>query len=262
MSSLSQLGAVAMTKPASVLPARAAAGERPPPQVVPAQRTQLSGEQAADALASAWQQVKGRPPSERTLSLLAAQWAHETGRGASMFNYNFGGIKGRGPSGLSVQQRTTEGWGASRRRIVDRFRAYETAEQGAADYVRLLARRYPDAVGALEEGDATAFVRGLKSRGYFTGNEGAYARSVAALSELAEHKGFAALGAGGPAAPLSRLSSPPIHQPQQLGGGGLQDATDSPPPFVDAFAIADELGRTAMRILVSDAGRDPEDRRG
>ncbi len=102
----------------------------PSPAIVPPVRTRLDGTQAADALRSAWTRVTGQPPSEHTVAILTAQWAHETGNGASMYNYNFGGIKGMGPSGLSVSQRTKEGFGASEHSITDRFAPIERPKRG------------------------------------------------------------------------------------------------------------------------------------
>ncbi len=153
-----------------------------PHQTVQAKRTPLTAAQAQQALARAFTQTTGETPSPRTLAILTAQWAHETGNGASMYNYNFGGIKGRGPSGLSVAQRTREGWGANERQIVDRFRAYVDADQGALDYVQLLQRRFPAALEAARQGNPEGFVRQLKARGYFTGSEQAYARSIGTLA--------------------------------------------------------------------------------
>jgi hypothetical protein len=237
-------------------PPRAEAAERGP-TVVAATRTKLDGEQAAAALSRAYENVTGRPPSEKTLSLLTAQWAHETGRGASMFNFNFGGIKGVGPSGMSTAQRTREGWGETERVIVDKFRAYRTAEEGATDYVRLLAKRYPDAVQAAERGDAAGFVRGLKARGYFTGNEGAYLRSVQSLATVAQERGFTAIGGAGSVLALSaRHVAAARPAPAAPADAGLSEPDAL--QFVDAFAIADELGRAALRILLDDARRDRE----
>jgi hypothetical protein len=234
------------------------------PDTVSPVRTQLSGSEAAEALAAAWTERNGSPPSERTLAILTAQWSHETGRGESMFNYNFGGIKGAGPSGLSVAQRTTEGSGASARRITDNFRAYTSAAEGASDYLALLERRYGGALDAARAGDAEGFVRGLKSRGYFTGDEGAYVESVSRLAAHAEANGFDAIGAGGseplpvlgPAAPrpeagtvganaelLARFSD-------ALIGASLNEA-----PTLDAWRITDAMSRSALRI-----GNDDEQR--
>jgi hypothetical protein len=177
--------------------------------MVRSERTPLSGDQAAGALSQAWRERFGSPPPARTLSILTAQWAHETGRGRSMLNFNFGGIKGTSPEGLSTSYRTREGSGADEVRIVDEFRAYRSAANGASDYVSLLARRYPRAVEAAHAGDAGGFVRALKSGGYFTGDERAYVKSVTALADQALSTGYESLGAASPGV----LASTPGAQP-------------------------------------------------
>lgn len=215
-------------------------------------KTRLSGEQAAQAIENAWTTVKGTPPKPETLAIITAQWAHETGSGASMYNYNFGGIKGSGPSGLSVRLKTSEGWGASERRITDGFRAYETATEGAIDYVKLLTRRYGSAIDAAERGDASGFVRGLKERGYFTGNEQAYARSVTRLAGGALSEGFSRLGEG---APLPTNVAQRVSVPEFLPRVSADYApADS---FVDTSALLDAVNRAALRIATTDR-RDDE----
>jgi len=225
--------------------------------VVAAQHTRLSGSAAAAALERAWAARTGSAPQRETVAVLAAQWAHETGRGASMYNFNFGGIKGSGPSGLSVEQRTREGWGATETTIRDRFRAYRTAEEGAADYLALLEKRFPGAVEAAARGDSQGFARELKARGYFTGNEAAYARSLASLSSLALAQGFDAIGAGGGAPAALDL---PVRPATSSAGAAAALSWEPDTPFVSALAIADELSRSAMRIL-GDERSDTDERR-
>lgn len=226
------------------------------PRLVAAVRTRLDASQASTALRAAYRNVVGEEPSEETVKILTAQWAHETGNGASMFNYNFGGIKGAGPGGLSVSQRTREGWGDTERSIVDNFRAYRSAEEGATDYVSLLARRFPDALESARGADPEGFVRGLKARGYFTGNEAAYTRSIVALSGVPLPEGagdappvldapYRVGGIRGPTPPMS--ASVDI---SQVGFG---------PPIVDALAMADEISRAALRIArASERERETE----
>jgi len=151
-------------------------------RAVGAQRTRLTPDQASGAIRDALNRVTGEAPNEQTVALFTAQWAHETAHGTSMYNFNFGGIKGAGPTGLTVEQKTREGSGQTERRVTDHFRAYESAQDGATDYVKLLVQRYPEAVSAAQRGDSSGFVRGLKQRGYFTGDEGAYERSVRSIS--------------------------------------------------------------------------------
>ena len=55
----------------------------PSPGLVPVVRTQLSAGQAQEALRAAWEKVTGEAPSDKTLALITAQWAHETGNGAA-----------------------------------------------------------------------------------------------------------------------------------------------------------------------------------
>jgi hypothetical protein len=209
-------------------------------------RTPLTSDEAANALTRAWTEIVGTEPAGETTALLTAQWAHETGRGASMFNYNFGGIKGEGPSGLSVAQRTREGWGRTERTIVDRFRAYESADQGAVDYVKLLVKRFPEAVEAARKGDATGFVHALKTRGYFTGDEGAYTRSVHRLASE-----FSGVDPSSLERPLpDRFGVPRVARATPPGeafdDGGIPFPADT--PFVSALALADEISRAALRI--------------
>jgi len=202
-------------------------------------------------LRAAWTNVTGEPPSQKTLSILTAQWAHETGNGGSMYNYNFGGIKGMGPSGLSVSQRTREGFGESERTITDRFRAYRNAEEGATDYVKLLTQRFPEATASAQNGDAAGFVAGLKQRGYFTGDASAYTRSVASLSNQALTQGFGAIGSHlgqlGAPAELDLHATPLATQRYEDYALGAQPST----PLIDALRIGDEISRAALRIVAS-----------
>lgn len=222
---------------------------------VAATRTELAGDEAARALAHAWKAVTGKAPTRDTVAVLAAQWAHETGRGRHMYNYNFGGIKGVGPSGLSVVQRTREGWGCSERSIVDRFRAYRSAEEGAVDYVRLLLTRFKEAGEAAERGDAVGFVHGLKARSYFTGNPDAYARSVASLSRLALDRGTASLGPGG--ALPQRVDVAPYLDRTKPGFASTEVAADL--GRVDLAALSDEVSRAVLTLAAQPPRRRQRD---
>jgi flagellum-specific peptidoglycan hydrolase FlgJ len=162
-----------------------------------APNTPMSEGDAALHLARAWHAVFSSRPSEQTLSVLWAQWAHETARGQRMHAYNFAGIKGRGPTGASVVVWTREGSAPSD--LVKRtFRAYRSAGEGARDYVRLLAARYPQALRAAREGNAYGFVSALDTGGYFTADTRAYLRAVSSLSSECRRRGIslAALAGG------------------------------------------------------------------
>jgi len=154
-----------------------------------APNTPMSEGDAALHLARAWHTVFNARPSEQTLSVLWAQWAHETARGQRMHAYNFAGIKGRGPTGASVVVWTREGSAPSD--LVKRtFRAYRTPGEGARDYVRLLVTRYPQALRAARDGNTYGFVSALDTGGYFTADTRAYLRAVSSLSSECRRRGI------------------------------------------------------------------------
>jgi len=183
--------------PASALPASAPGGldePEPPAPVVTAEPaspadTPLDENDAAEYLARAWYAVLQRPARETTVAVLWAHWAHETARGQRMHAYNFGGIKGRGPSGAGVVVWTREGAAATD--LVQRtFRAYDSASEGAYDYVALLRKRYPTAFRAARYGRVDDFVAALERGGYFTADPSAYLRALRILSGECRRRGI------------------------------------------------------------------------
>lgn len=187
--------------------------------------TSLTGDAAAQALRKAWRRAKGELPSLPLLVILTAHWAHETAAGASMFNYNFGGIKGRGPEGLNCLRRSREGFGIRTRVKRGRFRAYPNAASGADDYVSLLLRKYAMAIEAAEGGDAAAFVSELRRGGYFTGSEETYVRSLCQRTIRAREWARSALAGipsvvkSSPDALLDPTDDSPIGTPRPLDYG-------------------------------------------
>ena len=202
--------------------------------VAPA-HTPLGGDEAASALSQAYESVTGHAPTAKQLSLLVAQWSLETGGGRAMMNYNFGGIKGQGPSGLSTAYTTKEGYGATERTLVDKFRAYKSAAEGATDYLRTLRTRFPQSFEAVRAGDAPTFAHTLKREGYYTGSEADYTRAVASMSTRALDHGFDALGQPG------RPHAPPDVTPDS----GAAD----PMAAFDAMTLSDHMTRSALQIL-------------
>lgn len=203
--------------------ARAAA---PPPEALRAaraararavapERTPLSQGEIREALGAAYERTTGRRASDATLDVLTAHVSLETARGQRMFNYNFGGIKGASPEGATARYQTHEVFHGKRVKLEQPFRAYATAESGAADYLNLLRRRFPDAVAAADAGDARGFADRLGRAGYFTAPPSEYA---AALERLA-----AAAGEPGRDARVAHHARP---RPELLGA----------PPAGDAFA--------------------------
>ena len=210
-------------------------------------RTPITGGQAADALRQAFTRLFGEPPSDGTLSLLVAQWAHETGGGRAMQNYNFGGLKASSSSGAYATYLTHEGSGASRHAQVDRFRAYSSPLEGATDYLKVLHSRFPQAFEAAGRGQCTEFVHALKHAGYFTDSEASYGRSIGALANRALTLGFDAVGQGR----TPEAASDPSHQTPNAAPLAASRPAASPlsiPRAVDLTAATDELTRAALRI--------------
>ena len=214
--------------------------------VVPANATRLTGTQAKNALVQGWKSVFGSEPSANVWPILMAQWALETGRGEKMMNYNFGGIKGAGPDNLTAGYETSEfysdGHGGTKRvNIIDYFRAYTDANQGAKDYVALLRKRYPEAVAAMSEGDVNGFVHGLKERRYFTAPEAEYAAGVNSLVKEAQTNGPGKLGSDG-------TIGPPQEPPKKIEG----DAGTKTDFAIKGSAAA----KTAAKADQAKAGKD------
>lgn len=237
---------------------------RPPVTQVPLRHTVLSPDQARTALSEAWTEMHGSPPDEPTLGILVAQWAHETGGGASMYNYNFGGIKGAGPTGMTASARTREGHGDNERVIHDRFRAYSTAREGARDYLGLLARRYPDALSQASTGDAASFVDALHRGGYFTGSKEAYTRSIAQLShstlpdrsrEVAPERPVPRT-AFSPVAHSSRALPVDVRQLQPFLDRGGAGTLDEGSLSLMTAGLVDALSQSSFRIM---AASDPNE---
>jgi hypothetical protein len=182
-------------------PAPAATPFRSFRSLVPQHR--LPAPEARALLGNAWTAVIGNRPEPRTSALLTAHWALETDAGRCMPGHNFAGIKAA-PAAAGKSYPTIEGHGATRREVSARFRAYESAEAGAHDYVRLLATRYPDAVRAARAGDSAGFARALAHGGYFTAAPETYAAGLE--QRLATLEPGASPGAPAPPGALARAA--------------------------------------------------------
>lgn len=192
----------------------------PPPQepprrvgrFLPAVRTPSEPKAVYGALRAAWVEWTGVVPTRPQLLVLLSQWAHETGLGRATWCHNLGNVKGK-PNGerdwtffacgeeLEVQ-RFDRLANDSRVQLVRRytrvdgvpmvsikfvpdhpascFRAFETLEAGAADYLELLRKRFDRAWPAVLAGDTTQFARLLRVQGYYTASELSYARALQA----------------------------------------------------------------------------------
>ena len=157
------------------------------PRELPDTLTHATPAEVGRALVRAWRALEGRDPDRRSIVVLLAQGALETGRWKSMHCWNLGNVKSVDGDGRSwTFFRCNEVLGG---RVVwfdpphpaCRFRAFDTLDEGALDYLALLRRRYVSAWPAVLVGDPVAFVRALKRARYFTADEEPYVRAVASL---------------------------------------------------------------------------------
>lgn len=174
---------VHLDSPASPEP-RAREVARESAREVQAKRTALKPSEIKRSLADAYRRLHGHNIAPKTLDVLSAQVMNETALGTSMYNYNFGGIKGASPEGLTARYGTREVLGGETRHIVDGFRAYGSSTAGATDYLSFLERKYPRAMEAAEKGDVDGFVAHLKAGHYFTADETQYAAAVKNLMSV------------------------------------------------------------------------------
>jgi hypothetical protein len=160
---------------------RALEAKAPSARLVEPKRTPLKPSEIRRAISQAYTKLHGKAISPKTLDILSAQVSNETALGSSMYNFNFGGIKGASPEGLTAKCGTREVLGGEEHHIVDGFRAYGSATQGATDYVSFLEKKYPKAVESAEKGDVDGFVAHLKAGHYFTADAAQYTANVKSL---------------------------------------------------------------------------------
>ncbi|MBX3228817.1 MAG: glucosaminidase domain-containing protein [Labilithrix sp.] len=217
--------------------------ERPKREPVPveAQRTAVTRADIRGAIARAHEKVTGRAPSAALLDTLTAQASLETASGASMYNYNFGGIKGGAPgTNETARLRTKEVKGGKEVEVRDGFRAYRSLDAGAEDYVRLMRSRFGAAVDRAEVGDINGFAHALKQAHYYTADEAKYANALNVLS--------------GKPATMTQVSKPPaLANFSDTFGGGLGASSSS--DFADTVSLGrvfDAIARHPVRAADDD----------
>jgi hypothetical protein len=151
-------------------------------QLYPKVQTKVS---KAQFLASAERVLPDLPYS--AIGVMWAQYAFETARGDSCFNFNLGGVKKQTGDGFDYTMYPT--W-----EIIDGkkvtftpphpatwFRAFLSLDEGMAAQAAVVKKRYGDAWGYIERGEAEGYARALKAKGYYTGNEDVYASALRSL---------------------------------------------------------------------------------
>jgi hypothetical protein len=171
----------ALPPPSPVHPTKAPAPPvRPPASEVAPRRTSTNVAEIRGALERAHSRLFGHAATPQLLDVLTAHVGLETADGREMFNHNFGGIKGRGPSGKMAVCRTHEYGPEGKVTIRDGFRAYDSLEQGAGDYLRLMRERFGTSLEPARRGDVDAFAAALKRKHYYTAPERLYADGLRA----------------------------------------------------------------------------------
>lgn len=200
------------------------------PVFLAAAKTPATPAEVFAALGKTWKAQFGTEPKRESLLVLLAQWAFETGRGKSMWNYNLGNAKGKPGGGdgrcwtffacnemlsmASAMSLSTKGWersdGKQGKNVAVTsakdgiatvwfypdhpaccFRAFKTLEDGAADYLGMLRKRFASAWPAVEAGDAAQFSHLLKVARYYTADESHYTRSLVSIyNEMATKVGL------------------------------------------------------------------------
>ena len=157
--------------------------------LLPDALTQMPPTEVVVSFYQAYLQVVGDDPSDAALAILVSQSCLETGWWKSIHNYNYGNIKaGQDYEGYYCQYRCNE--------IIDgkvewfdpphpqtNFRAYLSAAAGATEHVAFLSKltRYAAAWAAALAGDPAAYVKALKTAGYFTASLDPYLKTVVSL---------------------------------------------------------------------------------
>jgi hypothetical protein len=173
-------------------------------------KTPITRKEMVDATYLAWCRYFGSHPSKDTLRVLLAQWAHETGEGKAMHNYNVGNVKSREGDGhdytyfacweiLSKERaEKMQKEDPNRVKIVRyepndkcrvwfypehpgcRFRAFETLEEGLVDHLAILSNHsaFKKAWPAVRTGDPRLFAKLLKEARYYTASYEAYVKAL------------------------------------------------------------------------------------
>lgn len=176
----------------------------PGPRRLPPDKTVVTALQMYEAFCAAWREAFEVEAHRTSVLVLLAQWALETGRGASMRAFNVGNLKSREGDGYDYSYFACNE--ILHGKVVwfypddpgCRFRAYTTLEAGVADYLALLHTRFAKAWPAVLAGSPDAFAHLLKVQGYYTADEAQYTRSVVSLFN--EYARSIPLGAASPVA--------------------------------------------------------------
>ena len=151
---------------------------------VPKTSTPVSDTQMAQAIVSVWQRLFGTVPSKEQVYMIMAQNAIETGRDRkAMHNYNVGNIiVGTTDHDyfLGGDWMYTDKSETKKKTITQKFRAYNTLEEGVSDYLKLLSgiKRYASSWQHILHPDIKAYSKALHDAGYYGAKEEEYTKGL------------------------------------------------------------------------------------
>jgi hypothetical protein len=140
-------------------------------QVAP-KRTKLTPAEAREYLRRALASALGRPPTAAELAMLMAQSAFETAAWQAMWWWNFG-------NSTQMKSRAGVQWYVLKDTPGYRYRAFDSADAGAAYFVNLIKTRFTKAWDVLSSGSPPLYASALKEQSYYTGDEQKYASGLA-----------------------------------------------------------------------------------
>jgi hypothetical protein len=153
---------------------------------VPKTNTPVSDAQMAQAIINVWQRLFGTVPSREQVYMVMAQNAIETGgKRESMHNYNVGNIITGGADHdyfLGGDWMYTDKSETQKKNITQKFRAYNTLEEGVEDYLKVLSKmkRYSEAWQHIMHPDVRAYSKALHDAGYYGAKEEVYTKGLLA----------------------------------------------------------------------------------
>lgn len=178
---------------------------------VPRVKTEVSEAQMAKALIDAWQKLFGSMPAKEQIAMLLSQNALETGHRKFMYNYNIGNVttNGKGKYNFYDDLTTDEQISPGKWKKMNlKYRAFDTLEEGALDYIQFLKNNYSGAWQHIMHPNPEEYSRALKKGGYYTANEAPYTRNMVSLfSQFNKSKGYDKAKSGDVEAPTMVASN-------------------------------------------------------
>ena len=148
-----------------------------PGNLVPRVATPITAQDVANAIAIAWPAVVSGPVGS-AIGVLVATSAFETAQWKGCFNYNVGNVAYTG-SGDYYQMTANAQSGVTSAQAPHQWRSYPSLSAAMADWLKVFAKGYPDALAAAKSGDVSGFMDGLwkgwgRNAHYFQGDQTAF----------------------------------------------------------------------------------------